>query len=1099
MNRSDAWLKTKANFSQQLEIFKADKLDDEVIVEQLKLLSEENADIDDPCHKELEGLIISASLSERLTEKLLSSITDQKTRFYQTSPSAISILDNNSEISNEGNPSSLLKNLLTPVNESLPTSIKAGQTIRSTYYTESKIGSGGMGDVWKALDLIQDAGESKDKYVAIKFINQEIRSHPYALKALVREFARYKKLIHPNIVKAYELNRDGNEVFIAMEYLEGTTLSAFIKKHPAGISLEQAQPIIKSVCDALDYAHNEGIVHLDFKPGNVFYNPESKVCKVIDFGIARLTDPDERDKTRFDPGTLGAMTTVYASCEMLMELEPDPRDDVYGLACVIYELLSGRHPFDKTTALRAEREKKVAKPIKGLSKEEFQAIQRALVFNKENRTVSAQKLYSELFEPQKVVRKKWIKWASIAGLLMVSSFAIYKGYNQWQLTDVKTTIEDESQSGIKSFISLSIDEQKELLLEPALRLALVKDVSNTNSEEEILKLIGQFEEYAQQQLFADRNVRKYLIDAYDSKIEQAIKEDEFQQADVLSQSILQQYSDSIQLVAVVEKIKQQKIAKQITLRQHYQQCLADKNQTLIMLFPCLKETREALRKIDSSERLLFPIDSGLSARYIEETSLAIEQNEIEIAETLIFNWQELEKDEITSRITLVEKLDFANKVDQQVKQIKGSDNTQLTGVLMNFVEEEKSLKQQVLNDAPVKQRIIDYYQETITQLLDANKYQIATQTVSKGIELFTNNKKQLKELKKLDKKIINSKASYLANLEKRYKQELLVKEPSVQVIQTIQADILAVDPDDSISKLSKLLENYVKKIDKAIIAEQFDLADRLFNSWKQLKPSDASNKIFIELTNKKLGLLQIFQNRSVFTEKLKQALDGNKLDQVTAVIKELKIQLPKKEHKKIIKADKDSLVSFYQQHIDEAIKQDKFDLAVNVFTEMKVVFPKDRSVLKNKKTISKAKGLRIKELLASSQQAMESDILDSAVIFSGLHTINIIDSAYFNTQFGIFKNLKKILIKSLNKESSTVQIQDVLEQWDSFISNAKQMPQSARELLGKTKNMIALRCLFNGRKLKAQNKMAEANKLFMFGLSLEPVNSVKIALEEELF
>lgn len=1099
MNRTDTWLKIKSKFAKQLDTFKADNLETSVIIEQLETLCLENTELDEKCQQELLELVNSANLSAELTDKLLNSLGDQKTRFFQQ-PSASITTEEKVEISHDENtPSSLLKELLSPIKQSLPTLIKPSQTIRSTYYTESKIGSGGMGEVWKALDLIQDAGEAKDKYVAIKFINQEIRSHPYALKALVREFARYKKLIHPNIVKAYELNRDGNEIFIAMEYLEGTALSEFIKKHPAGVSLEQAHPIIKGMCDALEYAHQEGIVHLDFKPGNVFYNPETKLCKVIDFGIARLTDPEERDKTRFDPGTLGAMTTSYASCEMQMELDPDSRDDVYGLACVIYELLAGHHPFDKTTALKAERERKVPKSIKGLAKDEFQAIVHGLAFNKANRTASAQQLYSELFHPQQIAKQKWIKWSIATGLVVVSLFASYQAYNHWQLSEVKAVIEDSSRSGIASFTALSLEEQKELFLDPSIRLALVKDVSNTDSEDLLLRKISQFDGHIQQLLFADRNVREHLINAYHHKIGLSIRADNFQQADMFSQDILQQYPDSLHLVSLAENIKRQKISRQKMLRQQYHQCLDDQNQTLLMLFPCLQETKALIRKIDSSDGLLITIDSALSNRYVKEVSLAIKQNELVLAETLVFNWQNLEQGEITSRTEFIKKLAFANKVDLLIEQIMESNNIQLTEVLIVFSEQEQAFKHKVLIDTAVKSRLLDYYHKTTEQLLDLHQFSTAKQRIANGNTLFSKGRKELKKLKVLDKKITTTKTRYLADLEKRYKQELAEKEPNTKVIQTMLADLTAVAPDHMVIKLPKLLDSYSKKIDSAIIKEQFELADRLFNGWSLLKPSDAKSKSFIELTTKKANILQAYQDRNVFTEKLKLSIENNQLETVSRLIKELKNQLSDKEQKKVISKNKQPLLDIYQQHINEKIKQDKFSLATDVFTQMKFVFPKEKLALRNKKTISKAKGQRIKDLLVQSKEAMKLATLDSSLIFLPLHKINLIDSKYFNTQPVIFKKLKKTLVQKLGQESSILQVQRVIEQWKTFIIDSPHMSDSSKDIFRKTQNMIALRCLFSGRKAKARNKISEANKLFMFGLSLDPVNSVKIALEEELF
>ena len=263
---------------------------------------------------------------------------------------------------------------------------KAGQekklepnvVIRDTYRLVSKIGEGGMGEVWKALDLIQDAGESHDRFVAIKFLNQEFQGKEFALKALVREFARYKKLIHPNLVRAYELNRDENLLFIVMEFLPGMSLDKFIRSHPDGVSIKQARPIIKGMCDALEYSHQEGVIHLDFKPSNVFYNPETGEVKVIDFGIARLAKKQDRELTRFDPGILGAKTEAYATLEMMLDADPQPNDDVYGLSCVIYEILTGKHPYKHLNVVSAE--SKALKPelIQGLNKSQFRALERGL-------------------------------------------------------------------------------------------------------------------------------------------------------------------------------------------------------------------------------------------------------------------------------------------------------------------------------------------------------------------------------------------------------------------------------------------------------------------------------------------------------------------------------------------------------------------------------------------------------------------------------------------------------------------------------------------------------------------------------------------------
>ncbi|TGN99600.1 hypothetical protein PN36_35600, partial [Candidatus Thiomargarita nelsonii] len=122
--------------------------------------------------------------------------------------------------------------------------------------------------------MIQEAGDARNSHVAIKFLSRDFKRHPDALKALVREFHRYKRLSHPNILKAHNLDSIGDTYFLVMELLKGIPLKEFIKSHKNGISLIEAKSIIKDMADALAYSHQNGIAHLDFKPANVFYSPD---------------------------------------------------------------------------------------------------------------------------------------------------------------------------------------------------------------------------------------------------------------------------------------------------------------------------------------------------------------------------------------------------------------------------------------------------------------------------------------------------------------------------------------------------------------------------------------------------------------------------------------------------------------------------------------------------------------------------------------------------------------------------------------------------------------------------------------------------------
>jgi serine/threonine protein kinase len=303
--------------------------------------------------------------------------------------------------------------------------LEPGLIIREDYCLIERLGKGAMGVVWKATDLIQEAGKSRDTSVAIKFLTKEFKQHPDALKALVREFNRYKKLTHPNIIKAHRLGRFGSTFFMVMEFLEGIPLNQFIKNNPNGITISEAEPIIKNMGEALEHAHQKGIAHLDFKPANVLYDAEQNIAKVIDFGIARPIEQSERDETEYDPGSLGALTDSYASCEMLLGSNPEPCDDIYGLACVTYELLSGKHPFKRKTASQAEHEKLSPQFIKSLNSQQNQALLRGLAFNRSDRTPTAAQFLAELFPKEKNPNKLGLVGIGKSLIILLAIAAIF--------------------------------------------------------------------------------------------------------------------------------------------------------------------------------------------------------------------------------------------------------------------------------------------------------------------------------------------------------------------------------------------------------------------------------------------------------------------------------------------------------------------------------------------------------------------------------------------------------------------------------------------------------------------------------------------------
>ena len=279
--------------------------------------------------------------------------------------------------------------------------VTVGSLLKGRFYLEKEIGRGGMGVVFKARDERKVEARDRDPYVAVKILNDEFRRHPDSLISLQRESRRSQQLAHDNIVRVYDFDKDRTIVFMTMEYVDGSDLKQLIReKAYDGMSLTQARPLIEGMARALTRAHSAGVVHSDFKPANVMVTREG-VPKVFDFGIARAgkhMGDAVGEETVFDAGTLGALTPAYASLEMIRGEDPVPGDDVYALGCVTFELLTGKHPYDKASAELAMKEGRKPPPVKGLSKHQYKTLCASVAFTKEQRLKSANELIEGLRE-----------------------------------------------------------------------------------------------------------------------------------------------------------------------------------------------------------------------------------------------------------------------------------------------------------------------------------------------------------------------------------------------------------------------------------------------------------------------------------------------------------------------------------------------------------------------------------------------------------------------------------------------------------------------------------------------------------------------------
>jgi len=225
----------------------------------------------------------------------------------------------------------------------------------------------------------------------------------------------------------YDFDRDGSMVYLTMEYLAGQPLSRRLRAPDFhGLPYPQALPIIVGMGNALSYAHERGFVHCDFKPANVFVTDKGQV-KIIDFGIARVfrRSEEEAEATVFDAGTLGGLTPAYASPEILEHREPDPRDDIYALGCIAYQLLTGAHPFGQLPATQARAAGLRPQRPKKLPARQWRALRNALAFDREARTPTVAQFLAGMNPERRVTTPAAAGIAGVAAVALVALGLLY--------------------------------------------------------------------------------------------------------------------------------------------------------------------------------------------------------------------------------------------------------------------------------------------------------------------------------------------------------------------------------------------------------------------------------------------------------------------------------------------------------------------------------------------------------------------------------------------------------------------------------------------------------------------------------------------------
>lgn len=812
--------------------------------------------------------------------------------------------------------------------------------IKHRFHLKKILGVGGMGKVYKALDLLKAEAKDKKPYVAVKLLNEDFKDHPESFIALQRESSRQQKLAHPNVATIYDFDRvggPGTPVFITMELMEGMELKDYIKKEvkpKGGLPFKTAYEIIGQLASGLTYAHERQLVHSDFKPGNAFYCNDG-VVKILDFGISRaVKNPitGETEKTLFDPGKLGALTPAYASLEMLEGAEPDTRDDIYALGCTAYELLTGYHPFNKLPADKALKKKLYPQYIKKLNKKQNRAMRRAVAFHRRDRSPNVNYFLEELEGKASWYKNSFFIAFSIFLIISVILYSPTKNYlHNKKIENIITEIRKNDSEVI---------EQELNNLNSLVKSAKVKILND-----------------------AKEPIKNHLDNKIKVVIAYAENDYDFSKADKLLIKIRDFYPDSIFLQEKEKLLSSSKKHVIGNLTSEYISALSDIN-----LIKGAEHILDDIRKLDPNNPLL--------------------EDHSKINSYRILALEKFEENELDASIELLE-LGISNslEVDQSIIDLKNKiEKTKFTYELKNALNEAKEDMADITSFMLYEKQIIDLYElnpndDLLTELADKfkpiveNEFKLITQNgeYNKTEEL-ANRLNNIMLAFKLNgllidinlanltdserkEKITNLSSYYIDSIDAAFENNQISNtkwtSDLLSNIQQLSSLNLISKNKSSVEKLkqyrSKIADLYISKAENTLKSNRFDIATAYAKNGELFAPNSEKLADILQnienAKNKADRLARIEANKLPF----KSLTEANNVIEAEKIYKQFQKDLPENDLYLTVEATSMLADAYYRLAINKAKDKD-YEQAI-IFADMGLkINPSDIGLndLKNK-------------------------------------------------------------------------------------------------------------------------------------------------------
>lgn len=299
-------------------------------------------------------------------------------------------------------------------------SIAAGAVLKDRFLLTTLIAAGGTSDIYRARDLLAAALGERDAELAIKIPRLTEPGQARLNSAIaLREATITRRLCHSNIITVYDFHHDEGTSFVTMEYVHGETLSARLQRSPGHrLDYRELMRITRALTAALTAAHAQGVIHADLKPGNILISDQGHIT-LIDFATARPC-ANARSSAISESTHYSGHSPAYASQELLDDQPARPADDIYSLACIFYEALSGQHPFERLSATEAAQAGIKPKRPRGMRRGQWRALRKALSLHRQHRYAQIDEFMTALDRAERNSKKLMAATFAIATLAAIA-------------------------------------------------------------------------------------------------------------------------------------------------------------------------------------------------------------------------------------------------------------------------------------------------------------------------------------------------------------------------------------------------------------------------------------------------------------------------------------------------------------------------------------------------------------------------------------------------------------------------------------------------------------------------------------------------------